>query len=252
MAKQYHIKCEKGEIAKYVLLPGDPKRAEEIAEHFDECECMAKNREFWTYTGKIKGVEITTTSTGIGGPSTAIATEELARCGARVLIRVGTCGAYVNANIGDLAILKGAIRDDGTTREYVKKEFPAVSSLSVNLALASSCEKLGYLYFWGISNCTDALYAEDPFLDIPKEKKAKLGEIAEMESSALFVLSSLYGLRAGGICSVVNRVGDRAERFVYDKSNIEKLINAAIESVVILEEWSDKGRMDLSLRGGLV
>ena len=252
MTKQYHIKCEKGDIAKYVLLPGDPNRAAEIAEHFDEHKCIAKNREFWTYTGKIKGVEITTTSTGIGGPSTAIATEELARCGAQVFIRVGTCGAYINANIGDLAILNGAIRNEGTSSGYVEKEFPAVSSLSVNLALASSCENFDYPYFFGISNCSDALYSENPFLNIPGEKKEKLGEIAEMESSVLFVLASLYGLKAGGICSVVNRVGDDVEHFTYDKTNIEKLINAAIESVVILEEWADKGIIDLNLKKGLV
>jgi len=237
---QYHIKCDR--VADICLLPGDPARAEYISTFLENPKCLAKNREFWSFEGFYEGVKIGVTSTGIGAPSTAIALEELARCGAKTFIRVGTCGAYKDAEIGDLAVIRACIRNDGTSREYVPLEYPAVASLSVTMALLSACRELDYRHFCAISDSDDALYANDPFIPVETERKKKssLGDVAEMEASTLFVLSSLYSLKAGAICSVVNRVGESAEHFVYDNKNIEKMVRCALKGAVML----DSGRYE--------
>lgn len=150
---QYHIKCRKGDVARYVLLPGDPARVQVIASLWDESHKVAENRQYVTYTGKVSGVDISTTSTGIGSPSAAIAVEELARCGADTFIRVGTCGGYQkDQRIGDIAIASGAVRWEGTTRQYVPIEYPAVSTPEVVMALVEAAEQLGVDYHVGISS----------------------------------------------------------------------------------------------------
>lgn len=249
---EYHIKCEK--LPRYALLPGDPGRAEEMSEFLNNRECVAKNREFWTFTGDYKGVELAITSTGIGSPSTAIALEELARCGVRVFIRTGTCGALKEAKLGDLAVLRGAIRDEGTSAGYVGKNYPAVASAEVTLALLSACDSLNYGCFAAISECSDALYATDPYLPMKTESMRELNgaQVAEMESSVLFVLSSLYGLKAGAICSVVNHVYEKTGNFVYDRSHIERMTRAALESVAILEKWRRGKRIEVNLDESLL
>jgi uridine phosphorylase len=233
---QYHIKCDK--VPEILLLPGDPARSEHISTFFDDAKCLAKNREFWTFEGTYKGVKLGVTSTGIGAPSTAIAVEELARCGAQTFIRVGTCGALKDAEIGDLAVIRACIRNDGASREYVPPEYPAVASLEVTQALLSACRDMKYGHFLAISESSDGLYATDPFVPMDTEKKDKkvLAEVAEMEASVIFVLASLYALNAGAICSVVNRVGESTEHFVYDSRNIDRMIECALKAVVILSE----------------
>lgn len=231
---QYHIKCE--HVPGIMLLPGDPGRAEYISTFFDNAECLAKNREFWTYEGEYEGIRLGVTSTGIGAPSTAIAVEELARCGADTFIRVGTCGALKGAEVGDIAIIRACVRNDGASKEYVPPEYPAVASLDVTQALLSACREMNYGHFLAISESSDGLYASDPFVTIDTEKKSKrvLGDVAEMEASVIFVLASLYGLRAGAICSVVNRVGETTEHFVYDSKNIDRMIKCALKAVAAL------------------
>ena len=134
--RQYHIQVAKGEVGRYVLLPGDPKRCAKIAEYFDNPVLVADNREYITITGTVDGVRLSVTSTGIGGPSAAIALEELANCGADTFIRVGTCGGMQEEVLsGDLVIASGAIRMDGASREYAPVEYPAVSDHTVLRAL---------------------------------------------------------------------------------------------------------------------
>jgi len=129
---QYHIDMKKGDVGKYVILPGDPKRCAKIAEHFDNAVLVADHREFVTYTGYIDGEKVSVTSTGIGGPSAAIALEELSNIGADTFIRVGTSGGMdINVMGGDLVIASGAIRMEGTGREYAPMEFPAVANYDV-------------------------------------------------------------------------------------------------------------------------
>ena len=135
-SKQYHIQVGEGEVGRYVILPGDPKRCKKIAQYFDNPVLVADNREYVTYTGTLDGVKVSVTSTGIGGPSASIAMEELYRCGADTFVRIGTCGGMqTEVKSGDVVIATGAIRMEGTSKEYAPIEFPAVADLSVINAL---------------------------------------------------------------------------------------------------------------------
>lgn len=141
--RQYHINVAKGEVGKYVIMPGDPKRCAKIAKYFDNAELIADSREYVTYTGYLDGVKVSVTSTGIGGPSAAIALEELVKCGADTFIRVGTCGGMdINVKGGDMVIATGSIRMEGTTKEYVPIEFPAVANLDIVNSLVKASKDL--------------------------------------------------------------------------------------------------------------
>lgn len=142
-SKQYHTQVGKGDIGRYILMPGDPKRCRKIAEYLDDPELIADSREYITYTGILDGVKVSVTSSGIGGPSTAIAMEELSLCGADTFVRVGTCGGMQpQVKSGDLVVATGAIRMEGTTREYAPIEFPAVASFDVVDALIKASKNL--------------------------------------------------------------------------------------------------------------
>ena len=159
--KLYHIQVAPGEVGRYVILPGDPKRCEKIAEHFDNPVLVADNREFVTYTGTLDGVKVSVTSTGIGGPSAAIALEELKRCGADTFLRVGTCGGIqLNVRGGDLVIATGAIRAEGTSREYAPIEYPAVADYSVITAMKTAADGLGCVSHLGVVQCKDSFYGQ--------------------------------------------------------------------------------------------
>jgi len=145
LSKQYHTQVGAGDVGKYILMPGDPKRCARIAAYFDNAEQIADSREYVTWTGTLDGVKVSAVSTGIGGPSTAIAMEELSLCGADTFVRVGTCGGIQpEVKSGDLVIATGAVRMEGTSREYAPIEFPAVANLQVTNALAEAAHKLGY------------------------------------------------------------------------------------------------------------
>ena len=159
--KQYHIQVGKGEVGRYVILPGDPKRCAKIAAYFDEPKLIADSREYVTYTGKLDGVPVSVTSTGIGGPSASIAMEELYRCGADTFIRVGTCGGMqLDVKSGDTVIATGAIRMEGTSKEYAPIEFPAVANLDVTNALVQSAKELKQPCHVGVVQCKDAFYGQ--------------------------------------------------------------------------------------------
>lgn len=205
----HHIHCKKGDVGRYVFLPGDPGRTDLIASHFDDAELVAENREYRTFTGTLLGQKVSVTSTGIGGPSASIAVEELAAIGADTFIRVGTSGGMQPHLIpGDLAIVTGAIRDEGTTLHYMYPEFPAVASYELVEALRDAAIELGYPHHIGISHSKDSFYGQhDPARmpvgpDLLRRWDAwKAGGClcSEMEASALFVLASIYRKRAGGI-----------------------------------------------------
>lgn len=212
---QYHIRCDKGDVARYVLLPGDPARVKVIASLWDESRKVAENRQYVTYTGKVNGIEISTTSTGIGGPSAAIAVEELARCGADTFIRVGTCGGTrTTQKIGDVAIATGAVRWEGTSRQYVLPEYPAFSAPEIVLALIESAEVTGVNYHVGITRTTDNFYSDMGFggyrqswmKDIEKDFSRANVISVEMEAATIFTLANLYGFRAGCICSIIDLI----------------------------------------------
>ena len=159
--KQYHIQLKRGDVGKYVLLPGDPGRCEPISRLFDNPKHIATNREYVTYTGTLDGVPVSVTSTGIGCPSAAIALEELVRCGADTFIRVGTSG-HIQRDIksGELAIITAAIRDEGTSRQYMPIEFPAIADIDLVLALQASAKKTGTTFRTGITQSKDSFYGQ--------------------------------------------------------------------------------------------
>ena len=158
---QYHTRLRYGAAGRYVILPGDPKRCEKIAAYLDAPQLVADVREYTTYTGLLDGVQVGVTSTGIGGPSAAIAMEELVRCGADTFLRVGTCGGIdVSVKSGDLVIASGAVRMEGTSREYAPIEFPAVADFAVTRALADAAQELGFPFHLGVVQCKDSFFGQ--------------------------------------------------------------------------------------------
>lgn len=220
-SKQYHIQVGKGEVGRYVILPGDPKRCEKIAKYFDDPVFVADNREYVTYTGTLDGVKVSVTSTGIGGPSAAIAIEELSKCGAHTFLRVGTCGG-MQENIlgGDLVIANGAIRMEGTSREYAPVEYPAVPDFTVTTALVQTAKKRGIRHHVGVVQSKDSFFGqhEPQIMPVSYELTQKwqawlrMGCLAsEMESAALFIAGSFLHVRVGA-CFLVLANQEREKR----------------------------------------
>ena len=212
-SKQYHIQVGQGDVGRYVILPGDPKRCKKIAQYFDDPVFVADNREYVTYTGTLDGVKVSVTSTGIGGPSASIAMEELYRCGADTFVRIGTCGGMQpEVKSGDIVVATGAIRMEGTSKEYAPIEFPAVANLEVINALVEGAKKEGCEFHTGVVQCKDAFYGQHEPETKPVsyellnkwEAWKRLGCLAsEMESAALFVVGNYLRVRVGSIFLVV-------------------------------------------------
>lgn len=211
--KQYHIQVGKEDIGRYVILPGDPKRCAKIAKYFDDAKLVADNREYVTYTGYLDGVKVSVTSTGIGGPSASIALEELVQAGADTFIRIGTCGGMqLNVKSGDVVIASGAVRMEGTSKEYAPIEFPAVANIEVVNALMKAADELNVDSHVGIVQCKDSFYGQHSPERMPVgyellnkwEAWKRLGCLAsEMESAALFVVGSALHVKVGSIFLVV-------------------------------------------------
>ena len=263
MLAQYHVKLKPGDVAPYVLLPGDPGRVSFTASFWDKAEKIAENREYVTYTGTYKGVPISCTSTGIGCPSTAIALEELARVGATTFIRIGTCGTFQDhiAN-GDIVIFDSAMRYDGASHLYAPPEFPAVASHEVVRACIEAGDQLGYTYHVGTTRSADTFYACHPrpgssfnnfwqsnwrehFQDL--KRLNVIG--AEMEASIILVLARVWGLRAGGLSVVIDNVlqvtdkeghFDPEAEFAHTEENVAKLCQMGSEVVRILHEHDQR------------
>lgn len=211
--KQYHTGLGPEDIGKYVILPGDPKRCAEIAAFFDDARLVADCREFTTYTGTIEGERVSVTSTGIGGPSAAIALDELVKCGAHTFVRVGTCGGIQEEVCGgDVVIATGAVRMEGTSREFAPIEYPAVSDIHVTNALMSAAEQMGISHHVGVVQCKDSFFGqhEPEIMPVSYELEQKweawkrMGCMAsEMESAALFIAGSFLRVRVGACFLVV-------------------------------------------------
>ncbi len=210
---QYHLHIKEGDVGRYVILPGDPKRVPLIAKHFDDAKQVADSREYVTYTGFLDGEKVSVTSTGIGGPSASIAMEELYKCGSDTFIRMGTCGGIALPVMGgDVVIATGAVRMEGTSREYAPIEFPAVASFEVVQALAEAANMLGKRSHIGVVQCKDSFYGQHSPSEMPVsyelinkwEAWKRLGVLAsEMESAALFVVAAKLGARCGSAFFVV-------------------------------------------------
>jgi uridine phosphorylase len=244
---QYHIACRPGDLERYVLLPGDPARVLKIMALWDRGREIAFHREYRSATGTYKGTGISACSTGIGSPSTAIAVEEMANIGCDTFIRVGSCGAIQEGiECGDLIIDAAAVRMEGTTEQYVRAEYPAYASYEVVLALIEACESLNLRYHLGITASTDSFYlgqGRRGYRNYSTSASERLVEDLrrarvtnfEMEASALFVLSSIYSMRAGCVCTVfADRLGN-----TFKTEGEETAAKAACEAVRILKEWDD-------------
>lgn len=242
--RQFHTDLEKGDIGKYVLIPGDPKRCKEIAKYFDNPKLIADKREYVTYTGYLVGEKVSVTSTGIGGPSTAIAVEELVNVGADTIIRVGTCGGIdLNVEAGDIVIATGAIRMDGTTKEYTPIEYPAVPDFLLTSSLVESCNILNKKYHLGVVQSKDSFYGQHNPSNKPisyeLENKwqawKKAGCLAsEMEASTLFIVSSYRKIKSAAIFLCINnqeRVLKKLENNITE--DVDIAIEAAIEAIKI-------------------
>jgi len=211
--KQMHLAIRKGDVGRYVLLPGDPGRCEKIAALFEQPHFVASNREFVTYTGTLAGETVSVCSTGIGGPSAAIAVEELFECGADTFIRIGTRGGIdLSVQGGDAVVATGAVRQDGTSHEYAPPEYPAVPDLDVTLALRDGARAAGVRCHAGVVQAKDAFYGQhrpEGFPTAPKlayewQAWKRLHVLAsEMESAAIFVTSAFLGARAGAMFHVI-------------------------------------------------
>ena len=211
--KQYHFQVGKGDVGRYVIMPGDPKRCAKIAQYFDDARLVADSREYVTYTGYLDGEMVSVTSTGIGGPSAAIAMEELVMSGADTFIRIGTCGGMqTEVMSGDVVIATGAIRMEGTSREYAPVEYPAVADYQLVNALVAGAKTLEQRYHVGVVQCKDSFYGQHSPETKPVsyellhkwEAWKRLGCLAsEMESAALFVVADSLHVRAGSCFLVV-------------------------------------------------
>lgn len=211
--KQMHIRCEKGDVGRYVILPGDPGRVEKIAAYLENARKIAQNREYTVYTGALSGTAVSVCSTGIGGPSAAIALEELVECGADTFIRVGTSGGIVDKVCGgDVVIATASVRQEGTGLEYMPVEFPACADFEVTRALVDAADALGLRRHVGVIQSKDSFYGEirpnaqpvAPMLTAKWQAWKAAGVLtSEMESAALFVVSSVLGARCGAVLNVL-------------------------------------------------
>ena len=238
--RQHHIRCGPGDVAPIVLLPGDPARATLIASFLEDARQVADSREFRTYTGSYRGTPVSTTSTGIGCPSTAIAAEELIRLGARTLVRVGTAGAVApHVDPGDLVVATGSIRDEGTTPQYVPPEFPAVADPALAVALARVAAASGRRVHLGVMHTKDSFYGQKEPETMPVAARraerwtawTAAGARSEMETAALFIVAAVRGVSAGSICLVASGADGRRLDADESPAGIAAAIRAALDAV---------------------
>ncbi len=253
----FHLHIKEGDVGRYVLLPGDPARCEKIAKYFDNPHFVAQNREYVTWSGTPAGRE------GIGGfhwhrlPVCGDCGGRIDRVGADTLVRVGSSGSMQpNVHMGDVVVVTASIRDEGTTSHYLPLEYPAVADMDVVNALRAGALKLGLSHHCGVSQSKDSFYGEVERTRMPMaghlEERwnawvAGGAMCSEMESSALFILSSIYRKRAGGVMLVINE-SDLAETAEEDAAkhmrefDADSVIKTAIEGFKILIEQDRRSK----------
>ena len=237
---QPHIRFGIDDGADYAILPGDPMRVERVRRFLKDTKDVAYNREFKTVSGFYKGVKVLVTSTGIGGPSMGIAVEELKKVGVKAMIRIGSCGALKrNIKLGDLIIATGAVRDEGTSKTYVKEGYPAVPDNFLLANIIESAKSLGFAHHCGIIRSHDSFYtdAED---DIDRFWSERGVLAADMESAPLFVIGRLRGIKTASILNTVVEYESSLENGINKYANgedsaalgEEREIITALEAIV--------------------
>ncbi len=246
-AEQFHLKCHAGELGEYCLLPGDPGRCEKIAQYFDEPEFFSSNREYTIWRGYLNGERVSVCSTGIGGPSAAIAVEELAACGVKYFIRIGTCGGIsLDVCPGDVVIATGAVRQDGTSHEYAPPEFPAVADFGVTSALVAAANELGFCSHTGVVQSKDSFYGQHSPSRMPIagtllakwEAWKRLGVLAsEMEAATIYTVCASLGLSAGSVFHVIwNQERAASGKYPNEEENhdTDRAVRCGVEAIKIL------------------
>lgn len=238
---QYHLRVDEGEIGRYVFLPGDPGRCELIAARFENARRIRSNREFTTYTGTLDHVGVSVVSTGIGGPSTAIAIEELHELGTHTIVRVGTCGAMrEELAIGDVVIVQASVRDEGTSHQYMPPAVPAVPAFDVVAALREAASARGVRHHVGVAVSTDSFYAQRQAERMPVgaelaqrwESYRRSGAIAaEMETAAVFVVGASLGMRTGAVLAVIDRIAPELSALPQGDLPLDALIDVGVDAM---------------------
>lgn len=233
-----HIRCGMGDIAPYVIIPGDPGRVKRIVAHMDDAVLLAENREYIVYTGSYQGVPVTVCSSGIGGPAASIAFEELIKLGAKVFIRVGSAGGrQPDTPIGTPVVITASYRGEGTSMVYLPAPFPAVADLDVTNALIQALKAQQVEYQAGLGFTRDAYYVQD------KELNTLLTEAgvkaAEQEAAVLFIVGSKRGVKTGAVVSTDSNIYLEKQPTLEEKEELffigeRKAILAALDATVIL------------------
>jgi len=240
--RQYHIALAEGDVGRYVFLPGDPGRCELIASYFDDPQKVASHREYETWTGYLEGEKVSVTSTGIGGPSAAIALEELVAIGSDTFVRVGTSGSMQeHIKPGDIAIVCAAIRDEGTSLHYLPIEFPAVADVELTQALSDAARGMAKTVHVGVSQSKDSFYGQHSPERMPVASRlaerwtAWMGGGAicsEMEAASLYIVASVLRVRASGLMMVMGHPDQSPmSPEEWDASKVEHLLPVAIEGM---------------------
>jgi len=240
--REYHLELAPGDVGKYVFLPGDPGRCELIASYFDKPHFVARHREFETWSGLLEGEKVSVTSTGIGGPSAAIAMEELVAIGADTFVRVGTSGSMQNHVLpGDIVVVSAAIRDEGTSLHYLPIEFPAVADLGITSALLDAAHSLAKRTHVGVSQSKDSFYGQHDPVRMPVAERlanrwnawtAGGALCSEMEAGTLYIVASVLGVRSGGIMMVMGHPDQSPmSPAEWEASKVEHLLPVAIEGM---------------------
>ena len=238
MDKVLHLRATAGDIGAYVFLCGDPSRVAAISKYFDEQREVSSARGYVIHSGRLSGMRVSVVASGIGGPSTAIAVEELIALGARTFLRIGTCGSLQeHVKIGDTVISTAAVREEGTTRQYIALEYPAVASWDVVESLVQSCRLSKAKFHIGLTHCKDAFYSELPEYTADPEGTERRwagwtrGNVlsTEMEASTIYVIASMRGCRAGAILHVVGSTIDGD--LIAKAPDIEPVLKIAISAM---------------------
>ncbi|MGN0593944.1 MAG: nucleoside phosphorylase [Hominimerdicola sp.] len=249
--RQFHIQTLPEEVGRYVILPGDPARVPKIAQLLDNAKQVAQNREYNVYTGYLNGEKVTVCSTGIGGPSAAIAVEELIKCGADTFIRIGTSGGMdLKVSGGDLCIAQAAVRGEGTTNEYLPADYPAVADFQVVTSLVQAAEELstdevGNRYHVGVVHSKDSFYGEVEPENSPMETDIKerwnryirCGCLtSEMECAAVFAVCTARKARCGGVLTALWNVerskANLPDNVTYDSTRAINCVISAIKKLI--------------------
>lgn len=235
-----HIRCGQGDIAPYVIIPGDPGRVRRIVSQMDEAELKAENREYIVYTGSHKGAPITVCSSGIGGPAASIAFEELIKLGARVLIRVGSAGGrQPKTPIGTPIVITASYRGEGTSDAYLPTEFPAAASLDVTNALVYAMNQQEVVYQVGLGFTRDAYYVQDR--DLNDTLTAAGVKAAEQEAATLFIVGAVRGVKTGAIVATDSNIWLEKQPTLEEKDALfgvgeQHAIRAALDAAADLYE----------------